>query len=295
MNNIFEHSGKIAIPTIFLSLFLFFSHMFVIVGCILGFIHIFYGLVINTILCSYMYTVHHEATHGNISGQKNGFKWIDKLFGCSAASFMDLSFSGYSRAHVAHHKYTNTSKDTVVDAHFDSAWGNANRYKKSMLIKYVNVIPNRKLINYLCNKLMNRETRIQAKITLKNYPEISRSNRISLLIVFASLFTGYGSYVLLLWYIPTLLYPIINMIIHDWLPHNVYGGDGKRLTGKYLDTQIFTWPGSHIITCAQDYHLIHHMNTCVPFYRYKKTYLKIQDELRSNGAKITHKTFKKAV
>lgn len=293
MRDISKHSQRLAAPTIGLSIMLFSFHVLIFTACVSGIIPIVVGILTNTVLCSYMYTVHHEATHGNISGQKFGFKWLDKAFGCMAAAFMDLSFSGYSRAHIAHHKYTNTAKDTVSDAHFDSIWGNAIRYPKSMLIKYVNIIPNKKIVNYLCRKIMNRETRIQAKITLKTYPEIARSNRISLLIVGASFLTDYGLYVLCLWYIPTLLYPIINMVIHDWLPHNVRGRDGKRLTGRYLDTQIFTWPGSHIITCAQDYHLIHHMYTCISFYNYKKTYLQIEQELRDNGASIRHKSFRK--
>jgi ring-1,2-phenylacetyl-CoA epoxidase subunit PaaE len=295
MKDISQYSGNIAIPTIILSLFLFTAHIAVSIYCLIGVIPIIVGMLTNTILCSYMYTVHHESTHGNISGRKPKFKWLDELFGKTAAAFMDLSFTGYSRAHIAHHKYANSSRDTVVDAHFNSIWGNVDRYLKAMLIKYVNIIPNKTIVNYLCGKLMNQKMRVQAKIMLKTYPEISRSNRIATSIVLASFFTEYGSFVLWLWYVPTLLYPIINMIIHDWLPHNVYDKEGRRSTGKYLDTQIFTWPGSHIITCAQDYHLIHHMHSDIPFYNYKKTYLQIQNELRSNGAKIKHKTIKKVV
>jgi len=136
MKDISQYSGKIAIPTIILSLFLFVAHIVMFVYCLIGFIPIIVGVLTNTILCSYMYTVHHEATHGNISGRKPGFKWLDDLFGKTAAAFMDLSFTVYSRAHIAHHKYANSSRDTVVDAHFDSIWGNAGRYLKAIKLEF---------------------------------------------------------------------------------------------------------------------------------------------------------------
>jgi fatty acid desaturase len=293
MNDFPKYSGKIAIPTIALACTLFLGHLLMMLLAFNELIPIWFGVVVNTVICYCLYTVHHEATHGNISGRKTALLWIDRVLGSIAGVFIDLSFSGYSKAHLAHHMNTNGPKDTVIDAHFNSAAMNAKRYARTTLIKYISIIPIKKVVYFLFEKLLTRESKIGAKLMLKKYPKISKLNKYTFSFTLLAFFTEYGLYLFYLWYLPIILYPIINMVLHDWLPHNVYDKDGKRATGRYLDTRIITWPGSHIVTCAQDYHLIHHMYQEIPFYSYKKVYQLIEKDLIENGSVIQKVKIKK--
>lgn len=288
VSSVSKYSGKIALPTVALACVLFLIHFLMIILSFNKLLPVWFGVFVNTLVCYYFYTIHHEATHGNISGRNKRMLWIDRFFGNMAAVFIDLSFSGYSKAHIVHHANTNGPRDTVVDAHFKSFALNLKRYARTTLIKYISIIPVKKVTYYLFKKLLTRESEIGAKFMLRAHPKIAKFNRATLITAIVLLFNEYSFHFVVLWYVPIILYPIINMILHDWLPHNVYDKNGKRATGKYFDTRILTWPGSHIVTCAQDYHLIHHIHQGIPFYNYKKVYRLMEAELLQNGSPIEH-------
>jgi ring-1,2-phenylacetyl-CoA epoxidase subunit PaaE len=282
-----ELSGKIAIRSILFAFALFCGHISVFFLCVNKTMPVIFGMAINTVLCYYMYTIHHESTHGNISGRGIAGSKIDKILGYIAGFFMDLSFYGYSKAHIEHHKNTNKQTDSV-DSRFKNPIGVIPRYIRTITSKFVMLIPSKKLSKRIIISFLGREHGVRIAFYYRKYPEIAKLNRITLLVVISSFLTGYGFYVLLLWYIPANLYVVINQFLHDWLPHNVYDEDGNRSTGQYLDTRILTWPGSHIITCAQDYHLIHHLHQNIPFFLYKKAFNHVREEIEKNGGNIQH-------
>jgi fatty acid desaturase len=240
---------------------------------------------VNTIVFYYVYVaIHHEATHGNISGGKPNKSPIDRFFGELAGWLIDLNFVSYSKIHILHHEHTNQRRDTLQTRELNSAIGTFAVSGRAIATKLIMAIPIKRVQKTLLLNLTGKKNKVIALLLKKSEPMIYTQNRISICLVLASMFTDYWDEVLFLWYIPANLYIFLSVLLHDWLPHFVTDDSGARETSKYKNTKMLKWPGSHIMMCGHDYHLVHHLYTKIPYHKYKKAYSLIEDELAANGA-----------
>ena len=241
--------------------------------------------IVNTIIFYYVYVaIHHEATHGNISGEKPNKSPIDRFFGELAGWLIDLNFVSYSKIHILHHEYTNQHRDTIPTKDLNSAIGTFVVSVRVIATKLIMFIPSKRVQKTLLLNLTGKKNKVITLLLAKSNPMIHIQNRTSICFVLTSMFTNYWDEILFLWYMPANLYIFMSVLLHDWLPHFVNNDLGTRETSKYKNTKILKWPGSHVMMCGHDYHLVHHLYTKIPYHKYKKVYQLIEDELVANGA-----------
>ena len=97
----------------------------------------------------------------------------------------------------------------------------------------------------------------------------------------ASLVTGTFSLVATHWFGPALLAILFLALTFDFLPHYPY--DSRA---RFLDTRIYPSRFFNAVLLGQNYHLIHHLWTTIPWYRYQRVFRAIRPELEARGSRI---------
>ncbi|NND80489.1 MAG: hypothetical protein HKN53_11360, partial [Maribacter sp.] len=102
-SNLNVYSGKVALPTIVFFLFLVFGYAslwWMFQNQLLP-IWLITGLA--TFLAYGMFTIAHEASHGNISGGNEALKKWETLMGWTAASSLFFPYTAFVVIHLEHH------------------------------------------------------------------------------------------------------------------------------------------------------------------------------------------------
>jgi beta-carotene hydroxylase len=92
---------------------------------------------------------------------------------------------------------------------------------------------------------------------------------------------GPASWILLLWIAPLSLTALWLGFAFDYLPHYPHSQQGR-----YYDTRIYPGRIASVIFLGQNYHLIHHLWTTIPWYRYQEVFEAIEPELRERECAI---------
>lgn len=92
---------------------------------------------------------------------------------------------------------------------------------------------------------------------------------------------GWGSWVLLLWIAPLLIAAVWLAFAFDYLPHYPHSQQGR-----YHDTRVYPGRIANVLLLGQNYHLIHHLWTTIPWYRYQQVFEAIEPELRERECAI---------
>lgn len=101
------------------------------------------------------------------------------------------------------------------------------------------------------------------------------------LVVVTALATGHFAALAVVWIVPMLLAVACLAMAFDYLPH--YPDDSRE---RYLDTRIYPGRLAYVVLLGQNYHLIHHLWTTIPWYRYRSVFEGIRPELEERGARI---------
>jgi fatty acid desaturase len=92
---------------------------------------------------------------------------------------------------------------------------------------------------------------------------------------------GAGPLLLTLWLVPAGIAVVWLAFAFDYLPHYPH-----TQQGRYYDTRIYPGRLANLLLLGQNYHLIHHLWTTIPWYRYQEVYRAIEPELRERGCAI---------
>ena len=93
--------------------------------------------------------------------------------------------------------------------------------------------------------------------------------------------SGPASWVLLLWIAPLGVAALWLTFAFDYLPHYPHSQQGR-----YYDTRIYPGRIANVLLLGQNYHLIHHLWTTIPWYRYQQVFASIEPELRARECAI---------
>jgi beta-carotene hydroxylase len=93
--------------------------------------------------------------------------------------------------------------------------------------------------------------------------------------------TGWWRPLLVCWLLPATAALVWLAFAFDFLPHYPY--DSR---GRYYDTRMYPGRVLNVLLLGQNYHLIHHLWTTIPWYRYQTVFGSIRDELAARGARI---------
>ena len=238
-------------------------------------IHLLPHLIITSYFMYLMYTPLHEASHQNISGVNQKYRFLNPLFGFLSALFYLHSYTQHTWSHLEHHKHAN---DKDLDPDYIIKGSNwfliMARGFFILLIKDYFYIKNEKLKNDKIAKIKMKIGTIESLIP------------VILLIIFTNVFSVPWYHFILSYVIPLLFAVMLLGIFFDYLVHmphqssEKFGDTNVIRTKKWLDYPM-TWIWSY-----QNYHGMHHLFPRLPFYKYKKVFMDKEDELIRLGLPI---------
>ncbi|WP_299222983.1 fatty acid desaturase [uncultured Aquimarina sp.] len=254
-----KYSGKVAWPTILLFGFLCIGYVLLWYFYTKG----FSGIWISSIgapLAYGMFTIAHEASHGNISGGVRSFAKLEQVLGWVSSFFLLFPFSAFVVIHLRHHAHTN---DPVNDP--DHYVNGSNPL--SIFFRCVTLIG-----HYFGLTLGSHSKKNAAMKSIRNQSIVFLFILMSILSTVIAL--GYGDALFFVFILSALIAAPILAFSFDWLPHYPHNN-----LSKYHNTRVVTIPGLEFLSLYQSYHLIHHLYPRVPFYKYRSCFLDIESEL----------------
>lgn len=93
--------------------------------------------------------------------------------------------------------------------------------------------------------------------------------------------SGYGAAVAVLWIGPALIALLVLAFAFDFLPHYPY--DTRE---PYFATRVYGGAALNVVLLAQNQHLIHHLWTTIPWFRYRAVFRQIEGELVARGCRV---------
>lgn len=207
-----------------------------------------------------IFTVLHESMHG--LAHRN--RAVNRALGRVAGFALMLPLPMFRAAHLAHHSHTNDpaqDPDLMVmrrPAWFRPVWFLVTPFHYRRMV-------------YSGGLLRGKEDRIEAIAT-----EAAIVASIAVGIA-----TGNGILLLLAWVLPAMLAILFLALAFDLLPHYPHTSQER-----YYDTRAYPGPVLNVLLLGQNYHLIHHLWTTIPWYRYQPAFHEVKDELVARGAPI---------
>ena len=234
--------------------------MFGTAGMLAGFLPIPIGILSNAICLYLSFTVLHDAVHGTahrVSAIGNAMGRI-----CGFALLAPLPI--FRGVHHEHHGHTN---DPERDPDLVVASGPSWLRPLSMAM----TLPAYRWHFYRRSLWRDRES----------FREAVASD--AALAAFLILGLGFGptEWILIVWIAPVGLAALWLAFAFDYLPHYPHGEQGR-----YYDTRIYPGRVANLLLLGQNYHLIHHLWTTIPWYRYQQVFDEIEPELRERQCAI---------
>lgn len=221
----------------------------------------------SSLLIYLSFTVLHEAGHGNIAQGVSWMKPLERIMGwVSIMPFIIIPFPLFARIHDHHHAFTN---DPDRDPDYwvsSSSWIRASLKAFCLVLHYLRHIT----LEHLHDPIIAKT---------------AKSSIIYWLIMGATITTliyyDHGYIVLVSWAIPATLAAFVLAMLFDWIPHTP-----NTQQNRFQNTRIYLGPALNFLTLGQNYHLIHHLNPRIPWYRYKNIFILVRRELEDNNAPI---------
>jgi fatty acid desaturase len=261
------HTGGLAAATLVLALVVFVGHLTVWWAVLTGRMHYAVAVPVQTLLAYLAFTPMHEASHGNVSGNRKSLRRIDDAVGWAMAAMLCAPYPAFKLLHLRHHAHTN-------DAQRDPDYFVAGYGPLRVAAACLRILPH-----------YYREFLVGVHSTSKGFRAQRRRviGGLAVLLAFVGTMTvfGYGVPVFVVWMLPTLLATGMLAFAFDWLPHHPHD-----VQERYRDTRVILMPGLNLLLLGQNYHLIHHLYPRVPFHRYKACFETMRDELEREGAPI---------
>lgn len=218
-----------------------------------------------------IYTVLHEAVHGNISGNNTGPTSLDRWVGRIAGFFIIVPYSAHETIHLTHHRYTN-DPDRDPDHHVKGK-GFFGILGRCMTVTIFYLV--------YCRRHWG-----QAKMRKAFWISLWAFVQTGILLGILGYFFG--------WQVPVIGYLIPAIVavptlafLFDWIVHTPHEDPGRfRNTtvfeGKaYWLDRLYTWA-----TLQQNYHGIHHAFPRIPFTKYRSFFKQYKAELIASGMPV---------
>ena len=206
------------------------------------------------------FTVLHDSMHG--TAHRN--RALNRNLGRIAGLLLMLPLPLFRAAHLAHHSHTN---DPLEDP--DMMVAHRPAWLRPLWFLWTPI--HYRVLVYGRGMLRDRSARFEAAAT-------------ELLIVAAiaaPLFAGHGLLLLQLWVLPAVLAILFLALAFDLLPHHPH-----TTQERYYDTRIYPGRLLNALLLGQNYHLIHHLWTTIPWYHYEKAFREVEEDLVARGAPV---------
>jgi beta-carotene hydroxylase len=227
------------------------------------------GIVIN-VLCAYVsYTPLHEAVHANVAGRQRD--WINIAVGMTGAVPILHNVRLHRTTHLAHHAHLN-------DPERDADHWVAGQSKLAVLARCSSII-----ISHYVMGIGKARTSAggRRKLLLGMIENTITLVPFAIVTATASLWVA-----LALVLLPALIGQTILGYLFDYAVHAPY-----ETNDTVKGTRAFIAPGvlNRVLTfayLAQNYHVMHHLRTSIPFYAYRRAFDLVEPELIAAGSPI---------
>jgi len=217
-------------------------------------------IVLNAIAIYLGFTVMHESMHGVGHANRNVNRWLGRVGGL----LLTISLPMFRGVHYEHHSHTNdTERDPDLFVASSPKWilplwclGIVFAYRR----------------HFYGRKLQRSNSDLREALLVEG---------ILLATVAVAIATGHVGTLFTVWFGPALLAVIFLAIAFDYLPHYPYDS-----AERYFDTRVYPGKLGNAILLGQNYHLIHHLWTTIPWYRYASVFEEIRPELERRGVRI---------
>jgi beta-carotene hydroxylase len=192
------------------------------------------------------FTPMHDSAHRSVSR----WRWVNGLVGRACAVLLMAPFGPFRYAHLRHHHHTNDPERDPDHWSGAGAWWQLP-LRWSMQDYHYYVVYARAWSS------RPRGERAEAALTVG----------LLLALLVGLVWAGYGVEVLLLWWLPSRAAICMLAFLFDYLPHRpheVRAREDAEAATRNLGRAWLT-----PVMLYQNYHLAHHVEPGVPFYRYK--------------------------
>ena len=207
-----------------------------------------------------VFTPLHEAMHGIAHRRDAANEWIGRV----AGALLTISLPLFRAVHYEHHSHTNDparDPDHVV----------ARRPRWLLPVWSVGIVVTYRWHFY--GRRLWRSSR-------DRWESIAYDGALGVLIV-AAIAAGFGRVLCVLWLGPALLAVLFLGFAFDFLPHYPFD-----TTARYYDTRIYGGAVLNAALLGQNQHLVHHLWTTIPWFRYRGVVREIRAELVARGCRI---------
>lgn len=236
-----------------------------------GFIPYWTAFAINTVLFYYVAHVNHEAFHRNISGRNSDLKWLNDGIGRIISFSFFFSFPAFQAVHHAHHRFTN---DPVLDS---DMWV-ARRHPAAVALA--------------CLTLLNKyEFQMWRLLKLGHIPKgmvvvFYLERLLGAAIVWWLFSIGLGLEAVVFWLGPAFLTIPFLALFFAYVVHHPHSSTEQHKASNVLLAPRWLQPLVTAVFVFQNYHLVHHLNPRIPFYRYGEVFREIRPQLEQKRAAI---------
>lgn len=261
------HTGGVAVPTILFFLAIVIVELALWTGAILGTLPLAVATVLAT-LCAYgSFTIMHEASHGNIDGGSRPMSLVEEVLGWVSGFILFAPYSGFRVAHLMHHAHVN-EPDKDPDH-----WV-AVTHPLAVVLRCATVS-----FHYYYQLFIGPISKEEAARESLGSTILGVSFMLGLCGVLTYL--GFGQFAFYLWVLPAFIAMAFLALTFDWIPHYPH-----REKGEFRDTRVLLVPGLTLPLLWQNFHLVHHLQPRVPFYKYARWFYDNRAALEQREALI---------
>jgi beta-carotene hydroxylase len=266
-----QHMGKVAWPTVVLTLLVTSLFALCIWAFAVGLISVWLATPFIGVLTYMSYTTLHEAVHGNIHGGKANLRWLNDLCGYLVAPIIGVPFASHKHEHFTHHRFTNIEgkdPDFLISG------------MRSGLVSVV--LTTAKFFwtqNSFFAKNNWRSARLSERVIYSAELFLSLTWRLLVILLIEQpgiaivVLLGYfmGGFFTAYWFAYRPHFPYDNT--------KRYQNTSSLIMPKWMRPLEWFWLG-------QNLHSIHHLFPRVPFYSYHALHREIEPILRAHGTPI---------
>jgi beta-carotene hydroxylase len=217
-------------------------------------------VALNALAIYFMFTVMHDAMHR--TAHRSSF--ANAMLGRFSAFTLTVTLPLFRAVHYEHHSHTN-------EPDRDPDLGVSRRPRALVPLWCLGMIVEYR-VHFYRRKLWRTKRDLAETLLMETF-------LVAAFVV--SIATGTFGVLATLWFGPALIAILFLALTFDFLPHYPY--DSRE---RFLDTRIYPGRVLNVVLLGQNYHLIHHLWTTIPWYRYQHVFRTIRPQLEARGSRI---------
>lgn len=253
-------SGTLKNPTFWLFIVAMGGLASGVAGYLLGQLPAAATIAINATAIYLLFTVMHDSMHRTAHESR----FINDLLGRLSALPLTVTMPLFRAVHYEHHSHTNDpERDPDLIVNRGPRWA-LPFWCLAIVVEYRR--------HYFGRRMWRDRSDLIEAIAMECL-------LLGAIVVAAA--TGTFGTIAIVWLGPALIAVAVLALCFDFLPHYPYNS-----RERYLDTRIYPGRVLNALLLGQNYHLVHHLWTTIPWYRYQRVFGEIEHELVGRGARI---------